>query len=97
MAPAATREYLDLLARWQEATARIERMVNLIQQVGRHLENWRSGFAWQMGQLSIREEDWPTLGTLRTEMLQWHHLRRKLRNAWRRVPAADKSGLRPPE
>jgi len=47
--------------------------------------------------LDVRDHNWPQPQPLRQAMIDWHHAKRDMQNAWRQVPEKDQRGLRSPE
>ncbi len=107
MATNPIENYLAARARLQEATARVEGMVQTLQRIANHLRNWRrvviggaGGFSYPAmaaaPDLAIREHEWPQLQPLRNAMQEWHRVKLEVENAWRNIPEDRRAGLEPP-
>jgi len=107
MADDPIRKYLNAQDQYHEATKKVEVMVGDLTEIAIHLRNWRTvvigscgGFPMDMMRapdLDVRDHNWPQPQPLRQAMIDWHHAKRDMQNAWRQVPEKDQRGLRSPE
>lgn len=105
MATDPVRDYLSADRSLEQARGRVEGIVARVRSVAAKLERWDQividqGPAFPVelqGGESISPADWPSIRDLGEALAEWHRLRHEAENAWRRIPAADRARLRPPE
>ncbi len=99
------RTYRDALQRFHQATAHVERVVRIVRQGARALEDWQHASVSSMPSdwrtptrpdETIDALQWPTAQQIADVLMIWHAARHEARTAWQKVPPADRAGLPEP-